>query len=126
LGLRGRKYYVQRDEHKTWFQARGDCESLGGFLVTANTRNDLRAALAVMPDLNGAYWLGGSDLETEGVFIWHSGERQTIDNMMWNDNQPDNFRKKDHCLISKLVKLSDVPCKDKYIFMCEIVLYTHQ
>jgi len=113
---------VQRDVQKTWFQARGDCETLGGFLVTTNTRNDMTAALAVTPNPDGNYWLGGSDLEMEGVFTWHSGERQTIDSNMWYPNQPDNLDNNEHCLVSHLRKLNDFSCSQSRKYICEILL----
>ena len=58
--------------------------------MTASTHGDLAAALAVMPDPNGRYWLGGNDLETDGVFTWHSGERQTMDGTLWSVGDPNS------------------------------------
>ena len=121
MGLRGRKYYVNGGGNKTWFEARDDCESLGGFLVTANTPVDLTAALAVMPDPDGNYWLGGNDLETEGVFTWHSGERQTITSTMWRVGEPNNY-KGEHCLESYRRKLNDQKCDLYRKYMCQILL----
>ena len=122
LGLNGRKYYVQRETSKTWFEARDDCESLGGFLVTANTPADLNALLAVVTDPNGEYWIGGNDLETEGVFTWHSGERQTIDSTMWKVGEPNNHNGIQHCLESYIRKLNDLKCELYSKYMCQILL----
>ena len=90
--------------------------------MTTNTLNELTVALAVMSDPDGMYWLGGNDLDTEGVFIWHSGERQNIDVTMWNPIQPDNFLGNEHCLVSYFRKLSDISCLDYKKYMCEILL----
>jgi len=123
LGLNGRKYYVQRETSKTWFEARDDCESLGGFLVTVNTPADLNALLAVVTDSNGKYWIGGNDLETEGVFTWHSGERQTIDATMWRVGEPNNYNGKEHCLIlNTLRQFNDFICENYWKYICEIIL----
>ena len=122
MGLRGRKYYVNGGGNKTWFEARDDCEALGGFLVTANTLDELTAALAVTSDPDGRYWIGGNDLETEGVFTWHSGERQTIDGTMWKVGHPDNNSGGQHCVESYLRELNDRECYTNRIFVCEILL----
>ena len=122
LRLYGRKYIVQRETNKTWFEARDDCESLGGFLVTANTPADLNAALAVTTDNNDQYWLGGNDLETEGLFTWHSGERQTIDATMWRVGEPTNSNGNEHCLLVNMLKFNDYTCESYTKFICEIIL----
>jgi len=115
-------YYVNGGGNKTWFEARDNCEALGGFLVTANTPDELAAALAVTPNPDGLYWLGGNDLETEGVFTWHSGERQTIDGTMWKVGHPDNYNGDQHCMESYFRKLNDRGCHFYRKYVCEILL----
>jgi len=118
LGLHGRKYYVHREISKTWFEARDDCESLGGFLVTVNTPADLNAAVPVSTD---PYWLGGNDIETEGVFTWHSGERQTIDAALWRSGEPSGGY--EDCLTVSIERqFNDITCDTLRKFICEIIL----
>jgi len=123
MGLYGRKYIVQRETNKTWFEARDDCESLGGFLMTVNTPADLNASSAMATDPNDEYWLGGNDLETEGLFTWHSGERQTIDATMWRVGEPSNSHGKEHCLVLDwLRRINDFECDSYLKYICELIL----
>ena len=95
---------------------------MGGFLATANTLNELTAALAVMSDPDGMYWLGGNDIETEDLFTWHKGELLTIASTVWNPSQPDKYVGNEDCLVSSLRKLSDIPFESYCKYMCEILL----
>ena len=113
---------MQGDVSTSWSAARDDCVSRGGYLVTVNTPADLAAALAVTSYPDGKYWVGGNDLETEGTFTWHSGERPSIDPSLWNLNQPDNSNNSEHCLVISQGRFNDAPCELSRKYICEILL----
>ena len=49
----------------------------------------------------GAAWLGASDLDTEGTFVWESGAffpNEGGPTAFWQGNQPDNAGGREHCL----------------------------
>lgn len=65
-------------------------------------------------------WIGGSDQQVEGVFVWSDkGNNFTLTN--WQNNQPDNNGEKEHCveMIAFNGKWNDRPCSAKIPFVCE-------
>jgi len=69
-------YIVERTDRKSWSDAHDACAAAGGHLMTVNTMVDLEAGRTRMTTLlsDPLFWIGGSDLLTEGVFTWHSGD----------------------------------------------------
>jgi len=95
--------YIISDSDRTWTQAKGACEEAG--LMLAKVRSDaevtelLNAAnyfLGEQKDLNtwdseNWLWLGGTDVEEEGVWKWVDGSPiDYFDNMDWLKPNPDN------------------------------------
>ena len=88
------------DESCTWSSAKENCEKLGGHLVTINSETELNFInkLITIGDKE-YYWLGASDKQTEGYWVWVTGE--PLDDVIecWESNQPDNYDGKEHYLI---------------------------
>lgn len=89
---------VQYDSHlyflietpTTWQNAERFCEQMGGHLavissplVEAQIRNLLELSSG------SGYWLGATDEEEEGEWLWVTGEAMTYEN--WSDGNPDNY-----------------------------------
>ncbi len=78
--------YELIEEYKTWNEAKIDCESRGGYLVTITSQeeNDF------IEGLHGSniIYIGLTDEVTEGEWQWVTGEALTYTN--WNTGQPDN------------------------------------
>ena len=48
---------------------------------------------------NSNYWIGLTDLQAEGTFVWESGQPLSTDVAAhWGTNQPDNYRQQQHCV----------------------------
>ena len=74
----------------TWEDAEKYCESLGGHLVTINSKEENDAVWAFAR--NSGYesvFIGLSDAEEEGTWKWVTGEPFTYTN--WAEGQPDGF-----------------------------------
>jgi hypothetical protein len=74
---------------KTWSEAKADCESRGGYLVTITSQeeNDF------VSNLIGDYeiWIGLSDYENEGDWQWVTGEPVTyISYTNWGPDEPND------------------------------------
>lgn len=70
--------------------------------------------------LKFSVWIGGSDLQVEGVFVWSdSGNNFTFTN--WLGSQPDNARNNEHCvgMIALTGTWNDWPCSHSTLFVCE-------
>src|SRR5262245_47255435 len=65
--------YRKIEKPRTWLDAREKCQELrGGFDLAALSTQPEFAELTML--FAGDYWLGGSDLEVEGIFKWANGE----------------------------------------------------
>jgi len=79
--------YLLIEEYKTWNNAKIDCESRGGYLVTITSQveNDFIEELHRGNHIS----IGLTDEATEGEWQWVTGEAFTYAN--WNTGQPTNF-----------------------------------
>ena len=75
---------------ESWEQARDYCESVGGHLATISSQeeNDALYAFALSCGYDNVY-IGYSDIDSEGVWKWVSGEESDYTN--WNPGEPNGF-----------------------------------
>ena len=70
----------------------------------------------------GSYWIGLSDLEIEGKFLWNSSNTwATI--LDWYPYQPDNAGDNEHCVEMRKeygYKWNDRPCSDLLHGICQV------
>eukprot|EP01084_Bolivina_argentea_P181980 314254_1 len=92
--------YILFDEGTTWLSARDQCNTrCGTHLASIHSQTDDNEAKSLCNPYGGSYgcWLGGTDVTTEGVWLW-------IDNTPWNYQGPwfgghaDNANGDQHCL----------------------------
>jgi Ca2+-binding RTX toxin-like protein len=72
----------------TWAQSEAYAVSLGGHLVTINDQAEQDWLAVNFPQAN--LWIGMNDRETEGVWVWSSGEPVTYTN--WSVGEPNDYR----------------------------------
>jgi hypothetical protein len=73
----GKLRYQAVDGQFTWEEAVADAESQGGHLATITSNAEWLALKEVLGEVPHAYYLGGTDEKTEGVWEW-------ITNEVWN------------------------------------------
>lgn len=95
---------------KTWQEAKAYAEERGYDLVSITSAREAQLVYALIasqfnpedyaswgyaPDGGGAVyvWLGASDLEQEGMFVWESGEDFDFEN--WGSIEPDDYEGQD-------------------------------
>ncbi|KAJ8312624.1 hypothetical protein KUTeg_009997 [Tegillarca granosa] len=71
-------------------------------------------------DHNYGYWIGGSDIEVEGEYIWMKS-KHPFDFTDWAARQPDNQRHEDcvHLNGNYGFRWNDAPCSLKAYYICE-------
>ncbi|CAC5424578.1 unnamed protein product [Mytilus coruscus] len=82
------------------------CNGIGGYLAIIGISEEdelLKSHIATI-DPSKDYWIGGSDLATEGVFIWdNTSAAVNLPNSTlfqgWELGQPDNNNENQHCMM---------------------------
>src|SRR6266542_682232 len=85
----GHVYYLLSTN--TWTQSENEAIALGGHLVTINDDAENNWVYDTFGQFGGvriALWLGLTDRQAEGSFVWVSGETSSYTH--WSQGQPDN------------------------------------
>lgn len=117
-------YYYFGNGIVRWSEAAGMCESLGAYLAEIDSReeSDFLITLAESPlNTNNIHviWLGGSDIDTEGNWVWaHSKRKITYTN--WAKGEP-NGKRHENCLHTYKGNgvWNDIDCGYRCGFICE-------
>ena len=75
-------FFVFTADLRTWAAARQICIDLGGRLMEVRTQEDYDRALQLSLQI-GRFWLGGSDIQEEGVWVWNSNGERFYRNSFW-------------------------------------------
>ncbi|WP_353777524.1 HYR domain-containing protein [Winogradskyella sp. 3972H.M.0a.05] len=114
------KAYYLSDAAFTPQDAFTDALAQGGFVGTI--RNDsentqLNSAIASI-GAAGNILIGFNDVDTEGNFVWHSGDTSTYDN--WNAGEPNNAGNEDYTVIQSTGGWNDVNNTLTYRYLLEL------
>jgi hypothetical protein len=117
--------YVYVHATATWEQARDACVTLGGHLATPTSapENALVTGLPIDPATLPDVWLGGTDADEEGTWVWITGEPWDYEN--WRTGEPNDGASPDvseNCLILEADTdgtWDDRPCQRAYPYLCE-------
>jgi hypothetical protein len=66
-------------------------------------------------------WLGATDIDHEGLFVWVDGSEVDKKFENWADGQPSNSNGNEHCAVisSELHRWNDLLCSRFFISVCE-------
>ncbi|XP_043935645.1 low affinity immunoglobulin epsilon Fc receptor-like [Protopterus annectens] len=120
-------YYFSTANKHTWEQGREDCKNNSADYVVIN--NDLeKEFLSLFANKNEKYWIGLSDIATEGDWVWVNGKKLTKGKVKWDVGQPDNNHRQDSdgedcaaIIISAISGLitHDFSCQFTCAYICE-------
>ncbi|XP_063413460.1 uncharacterized protein LOC134695881 [Mytilus trossulus] len=112
-----------------WKNASEICKNNGGYLATLETAEENQLVKDYVGTLGKTdYFIGGSDLQTEGTFLWeHSGVLVNLHGSgLFYDwmslNQPDNGNSNQHCMVlaGRYGHMwNDMQCTVARAFICE-------
>lgn len=87
----GNLYYLSNNT-AYWDPARQDCANNGGHLVTITSSGE--NSFLTNSTATGSIWIGLTDKNSEGNFVWITGETFSYSN--WDTGQPDNANGNQH------------------------------
>ncbi|XP_046347653.2 perlucin-like [Haliotis rufescens] len=128
--------FVEHKKSCYWFskimanfaEARSYCQYFGSHLakVTSKDEDDFVRCYAYSRGRAANYWLGATDLNVEGTWLWEG--QQAMDYSNWSTGQPDNSAGIEHCLDIKQRYESylwnDENCNKTANFICEMEVKT--
>jgi len=98
---------IDDSESQTWLEASSECRRSGGYLAT--TKNPRQLSDFILENYpRKTFWIGGSDEEREGLWVWESGDAVGR-NFPWGKNnqgrqQPENSRNNEDCMALKFFR----------------------
>ncbi|XP_052861644.1 chymotrypsin-C-like [Anopheles cruzii] len=125
-----KRYIVQNSRNVTFLEAWRLCQGVGHRLATITSKDDSRLigeAIKASSNPNGPWWIGGTDLGSEGTFVWISTNQPVgygTGYLDYSAAQPDNAGGNENCLeIGRWggVVWNDIPCDWKLRYICEHV-----
>jgi len=68
------------------------------------------------------YWVGGTDTNVEGTWVWEGTGKRIINYMNWHQNEPNNGGGNEDCLELRRSYgwiWNDANCGNQNLFICE-------
>ena len=99
-----------------WHDAREACIAMGAHLMEIRTQEELDIAIAysgVVP-----LWIGGSEIQEEGNWVWDSNQEEVNPNEFWYDYAPP-YDSERSCLAVSYDGFVDSRCSCLAKFICE-------
>jgi hypothetical protein len=102
-----------------WEDAERYCAQQGGSLVTIDDAAENALVLALAQEAGQSPWLGGSDGQLEGTWVWADGAALVYDN--WHPGEPNDVGNGEDCLELRADGAwNDAPCSRTKAFVCEL------
>ncbi|CAG2197847.1 unnamed protein product [Mytilus edulis] len=121
----GNCYLVSQDQ-KYWHDSKVYCEEQQSMLVEVISENENNFLKGMADEDMAFYWIGATDIDTEGVWIWDKS--QTVLTFTdWFPGQPDSNFDNQNCLqlVKKFgYKWDDFPCERLHAFICEKPIFS--
>jgi len=91
--------YLFGTEKMNFDEAKQFCTDNGGMLVEPRTKRETRVINKLINRKAGddSYWIGLTDQENEGTFLWESDNTE-VSYSNWDSNEPNNSRGKEDCV----------------------------
>ncbi|XP_042215051.1 C-type lectin domain family 3 member A-like [Homarus americanus] len=113
---------VNREEKLKWVDARTWCRNKGGDLAIPQ---ESRALISLLKSfkISDTFWMGASDLATEGVFLDVSSKPINLMSPLWKESDPNDYGGNEDCFFildySGVYNWYDARCTRHEYFICE-------
>ncbi|XP_051944921.1 macrophage mannose receptor 1-like [Xyrauchen texanus] len=114
-----RIYLKQKDEKKTWFEARDFCRAIGGDLASFHSRKEFHSMQFISRE---SLWIGLNSLDSNAGFVWSDETPTDFDH--WSSGEPNNYNKQEHCAESFFHGWNDRDCDAYNNWICQIPIGT--
>lgn len=119
LEINNKCYYISAEGvTKSWPDSKQDCEQRGGRLVIISAKSEMK----FFSLLRGNAWIGLSDRENEGRWMWEDGT-SFKNPKWWTEGEPNDANENEDCAhlnrVSNLVGLNDNECNALFSYICE-------
>ncbi|XP_053403203.1 ladderlectin-like [Mercenaria mercenaria] len=118
--------YLLVETVQSWDAAKDHCESLGGFLADIKSQEEQefldKTLLSKSSIASDNVWIGGTDCEEEGVFVWLDGTSVASGYVNWIPGDPNNGLNAEHCMETFRYhnnKWNDKKCSEQRASICE-------
>ena len=80
-------------------------------LLEPRSKEKLEDAKDIASDLGTRIWLGASDLEEEGKWVWASDGAPVRADVVWSPGEPNDYKDGEDCMAMDVIGgLNDLPC----------------
>ncbi|XP_061686371.1 CD209 antigen-like protein E [Syngnathoides biaculeatus] len=114
-------YYIS-SQRRTWVNSRLDCLQRDADLVIIDSREEQ----AFLTGFTKAAWIGMSDRDQEGIWIWVNGTQVIKNRLQWAPGQPDGAFGGEDCgdlrTMMNFIGLNDSNCSRRSQWICEKTL----
>uniref|UniRef100_A0A3Q2ZSA1 Collectin-12-like n=1 Tax=Kryptolebias marmoratus TaxID=37003 RepID=A0A3Q2ZSA1_KRYMA len=87
----GKCYYFNTNR-TSWSDSRRFCRDLGGDLVKIDSREEQEFLVGKMTTWENEFWIGLTDSETEGRWLWVDGSPLNESLSFWNTGEPNDVK----------------------------------
>ena len=86
---------------QSWQQSQRFCRNWGGNLAMhgVKTLENRKKLILKLPIENFDFWIGASDIASEGNWVWVNGESASSSELIWGGGQPDNGGGSQDCIL---------------------------
>ncbi|XP_056322521.1 CD209 antigen-like protein E [Danio aesculapii] len=114
-------FYLVSSEKKSWNESRTYCKDKGTDLLIVNNLEEqsfLRAISYV-----SYFWIGLSDQEVEGKWIWVDGSSPSFGFNNWASGEPNSNAGNEDCALVYPSGWADYPCNFTFNWICEETIF---
>ena len=118
--------YKLTSNRQSWQESRQLCQNWGGDLAvqgvkTLQNRRKLLQSLLI----DHHYWIGASDIASEGNWVWLNGKRASSSELIWASGEPSGHRNENCILVvgesdrTDTNRAHDASCRENFLGICE-------
>lgn len=95
----GGHYYLVIEDEMSFGDAKAYAENLGGHLLTVTSQEEQDFAVSLLEGRGArvSYWLGFTDENSDGAFVWTTGEAGGYS--AWAEGQPNERKEGENCAV---------------------------